>query len=633
MGDAMWFEVSSEIFAIRCSCVERLKFEVEYGLKRGTTENSYLIKGQSRDTTVLIDIPSQPFSTSFLLALQKVVAAKRIGRIFLTHVQPESISVLESLIRLINPDGSNPVEIYASAAAVRLLQASLDEDGMESDLHGKYELKTIQVTESMKISDQMEFEFVRTATPRWPDMLTIYIPQRKLLFSSKLFSAHVAPQLAEVKETAFDVGGWQTYGNDWWYFFETMLAPSLSQVRKALDMLSISAVSSVFALPAIQDWLSQLLSLVSPSKEREEERSVQRLLVGICPLHGPIIKNALNELVENYGQWIQEQTAIKGNVAVFYASAYGNTAALAQAISHGINKTGLGVNTFNLEICEPSDVEEAINEADGFVIGSPTLGGHMPTQVQTALGTIVRTSRAKELPCGVFGSFGWSGEAVDELQQRLRDGGFQFGFDPIKIKMKPTAKDLQVCEESGTDLAQAVEKKLKKRDKQVISVTRSRTASGAAQAVGRIVGSLCVISGKDGDVESGMLASWVSQASFNPPGLTVAVKRDRAVENVLLVGNRFNVNILAEGKEKEVVKHMLKPFKPGENRFEGIIAEVCEETDCVVIHNAVSYLECTVKERMEAGDHWIVYATVEGGSVLDKDDLSAVHHRKVGTNY
>ena len=131
-----------------------------------------------------------------------------------------------------------------------------------------------------------------------------------------------------------------------------------------------------------------------------------------------------------------------------------------------------------------------------------------------------------------------------------------------------------MCEESGTDLAQAVEKKLKKRDKQVISVTRSRTASGAAQAVGRIVGSLCVISGKDGDVESGMLASWVSQASFNPPGLTVAVKRDRAVENVLLVGNRFNVNILAEGKEKEIVKHMLKPFKPGENRFEGIIAEV-----------------------------------------------------------
>lgn len=64
----------------------------------------------------------------------------------------------------------------------------------------------------------------------------------------------------------------------------------------------------------------------------------------------------------------------------------------------------------------------------------------MPTQVQSALGTIVRNTRAKELPCGVFGSFGWSGEAVDEMQQRLQDAGFKFGFDPIKIKMKPTGK-------------------------------------------------------------------------------------------------------------------------------------------------------------------------------------------------
>ena len=41
-------------------------------------------------------------------------------------------------------------------------------------------------------------------------------------------------------------------------------------------------------------------------------------------------------------------------------------------------------------------------------------------QVQTALGAIVRESSVRELPCGVFGSFGWSGEAVDELENRLK---------------------------------------------------------------------------------------------------------------------------------------------------------------------------------------------------------------------
>lgn len=53
----------------------------------------------------------------------------------------------------------------------------------------------------------------------------------------------------------------------------------------------------------------------------------------------------------------------------------------------------------------------------------------------------------------------------------------------------------------------------------------------------------------------------------------------------------------------------------------------------MIVHNAVSYLICTVKEKMEAGDHWIVYATVDSGDVLDKDNNSAVHHRKVGTTY
>jgi hypothetical protein len=39
----------------------------------------------------------------------------------------------------------------------------------------------------------------------------------------------------------------------------------------------------------------------------------------------------------------------------------------------------------------------------------------------------------------VFGSFGWSGEAVDEMEAKLKDGGYGFAFKPIKVKFKPTA--------------------------------------------------------------------------------------------------------------------------------------------------------------------------------------------------
>ena len=111
------------------------------------------------------------------------------------------------------------------------------------------------------------------------------------------------------------------------------------------------------------------------------------------------------------------------------------------------------------------------------------------------------------------------------------------------------------------------------------------------------------------------------------------MKKDRAVEALLPIGNRFVMNVLAEGKDKEVIKQLLKPFAPGQDRFEGMNVEPSAATGAAVIQDAAAYLECTVAQRMEAGDHWLLYATVEEGKVLDEGAQSAVHFRKVGTNY
>ena len=123
------------------------------------------------------------------------------------------------------------------------------------------------------------------------------------------------------------------------------------------------------------------------------------------------------------------------------------------------------------------------------------------------------------------------------------------------------------------------------------------------------------------------------QASFDPPGLTVAVKRDRAVESMLPVGSGFVLNVLAEGKDRAVMKQMLKPFKPAEDRFAGMEVRESEATGAVVIPEAAAFLECSVASRMEAGDHWIIYATVDGGKVLDDSAQSVVHYRRIGTTY
>lgn len=78
---------------------------------------------------------------------------------------------------------------------------------------------------------------------------------------------------------------------------------------------------------------------------------------------------------------------------------------------------------------------------------------------------------------------------------------------------------------------------------------------------------------------------------------------------------------------------MVKPYKPAEDRFEGLETERSEDNGCVYLKDAAAYVSCTVKDRLEAGDHWIVYATVDDGKVLSETAPSAVHHRKIGTSY
>jgi flavin reductase (DIM6/NTAB) family NADH-FMN oxidoreductase RutF len=129
-----------------------------------------------------------------------------------------------------------------------------------------------------------------------------------------------------------------------------------------------------------------------------------------------------------------------------------------------------------------------------------------------------------------------------------------------------------------------------------------------------------------------MVASWVMQASFDPPGFTVAVARDRAIESLLQVGDRFVLNILEEGHYQTLVKHFLKRFRPGEDRFAGVETRPSGHGS-PILADALAYLECEVSGRLECNDHWIVYSQVNDGRVSKPDNLTAVHHRKVGNYY
>jgi flavin reductase (DIM6/NTAB) family NADH-FMN oxidoreductase RutF/flavodoxin len=359
---------------------------------------------------------------------------------------------------------------------------------------------------------------------------------------------------------------------------------------------------------------------VQAALEKISDLQVRMYAVG----HGPLVRTGLIELTKAYGEWSRAHNDREISVALLYASAYGNTATLAQAIALGLTKGGVAVKSINCEFATPDEIRINLAQSEGFIIGSPTIGGHAPTPIHTALGIVISSGDNSKL-AGVFGSYGWSGEAFDLIEGKLRDSGYRFGFDTLKVKFKPDDVTLKFCEELGTDFAQALKKAKKVRVPQ-------QAATPVEQAVGRIVGSVCVISAKQGEVSTGMLGAWVSQATFNPPGISIAIAKDRAIESLMYPGGKFALNILPEGHHQDYMKHFRKSFAPGEDRFANFSTALADN-GCTVLTDASAYLECSVNQRLECGDHWVVYATVDEGKLLKPDAITAINHRKTGTHY
>jgi len=569
--DTQVLPIASETTVYRSRTWERLKFEIEYGLKRGTTANSYLIQGEK---TALFDPPGESFTDIFLQALQQRISPSEIDYLILGHVNPNRAETLKALLKL-NPDLTLVCSNPAAISLQKLLEKTVPN------------YIVIKGEETLDLGNGHQLEFLLTPTPRWSDQLCTYDPKTGILFTDKLFGAHVCG------EQIFDEG-WQVYQEDRRYYFDCLIAPHANQVAGILEKL--------------------------------QGKSANIYGTG----HGPIVRYGLQELTNAYQEWIHQQQQQATKIALLYASAYGNTATVANAIARGVTKAGVAVESVNCEFTDPESIKTVLKTTDGFIIGSPTLGGHAPTQIQTALGVILSHADKGQL-AGVFGSYGWSGEAIDILEQKIKNAGFRFGFDPIRVKFKPTDHILKYCEEAGTDFAQKLKRKQKRQT--LRQGVNDSQAARTEQALGRVVGALCVVTAKQGELLSGMLASWVSQATFSPPGITVAVAKDRAIESLMHVGSPFVLNILPEGAVgKQLQKQFMKNYSPGEDRFTSIETEEAEN-GCPILKQALAYIELRVENRMECGDHWLVYGVAKAGKVLEVEKVTAVHHRNSGTHY
>ena len=581
------------LICLRGLSPKRLRFEVEYGLERGTSANSFLFLPSSDAAALLVHPPGASFAEPYLEQLAELVPGDSEIQVVVSHVNPNRIALLHELARR-----WQKLRLIASNPGAKLLQDLWSQrKPTEQEAPALPELPPLTVVrgeDSLERTDGYRINLLSAPTPRWPGALMAFEETTGLLMSGKFFSAHLCSQeWAEANRSSTE--------EDRRYFYDCLMAPMARQVEAVLN--------------------------------RIDELSIRC----IAPGHGPAIAESWRSLLVDYRRWGESQERSSLSVALLFASAYGNTAAIADALAQGVSRTGVRVESVNCEFTPAEKLLETIRSCDALLIGSPTLGGHAPTPIVSALGTVLAEGDRSK-PVGVFGSFGWSGEAIDLLESKLRDGGFSFAFEPVRVKFSPDAATIKTLEETGTGLGRSLitaQRKAQRRSSTSGGLSESRS-NPAVLALGRVVGSLCVLTTRKGAGESqlsgAMVASWVSQASFSPPGLTVAVAKDRAVEALLHVGDSFALNVLASGRESGPMKQFLQPFAPGADRFAGLELEQSPGGQ-PILPEALAWLDCSVKQRMECGDHWLIYAQVGSGALLDAEATTAVHQRRSGANY
>lgn len=150
------------------------------------------------------------------------------------------------------------------------------------------------------------------------------------------------------------------------------------------------------------------------------------------------------------------------------------------------------------------------------------------------------------------------------------------------------------------------------------------------KVLGRIPSGIFIVAVGTGDHATGMLASWIQQAGFNPPSITLAVQRSRYVCDWLTEGRPFVVNLLGEA-QKEYLAHFGRGFKPNEPAFEGLQITYCPRGVPILV-DALGHLECERQQHVDSGDHRIFLAKVVRGGLVDDGD-PMVHIRKTGAHY
>ncbi|HNX92444.1 MAG TPA: FAD-dependent oxidoreductase [Syntrophomonas sp.] len=392
-------EIKENIYSVGVQNPDLRVFDIVMTTEYGTSYNAYLVKGAEK--TCLIETVKDRYFDEYIANLQQVVKLEDIDYLIMNHTEPDHSGSVKQLA-----DKIPGLTVMGSATALKFLKEITNSKlnsrelnhGDELDLGGK----TLQ--------------FISAPFLHWPDSMYTFIKEDKILFSCDSFGCHYSdPRMFnDVIEKDFT--------DAYKYYFDMIMGPFKPYILEALEKI----------------------------KDLDIEI--------ICPGHGPILRQNLDYYYDLYRQWATPPAADddeRPKIVMAYVTAYGYTETISKSVVEGLEMIAeFNVKKFNLVDDPVSAVLEALSGAEGLLIGSPTINGDtLPPiwELLTHLSPIVHS----DLVAAAFGAYGWSGEAVPNIEARLNSLRMKV-LPGLRINFKPSEANLEEAFAFGMDFGKAI---------------------------------------------------------------------------------------------------------------------------------------------------------------------------------
>lgn len=327
-------------------------------LAKGTTYNSYLLK---TGKPTVIDTVDMEFGREYAECLAGLIDLMDIHYIVINHTEPDHSGGLAALAA------------QALNATIVCTEIAVPELQEMYKLHSRNFL-VVKDGDTLDIGGKTLL-FKETPYLHTAETMITYCIEDQILFPCDIFSTHVAVENLFSDEAGFDIT------EDYKGYYAAIIHPHRRYVRTLLE--------------AVRDLDIRM----------------------IAPSHGFLIRQDIPKFIDLYASMSRETTQGKKAVIV-YTTIKNSTKKMARIIQDCLQENNIGTEVWDADKSSTADILNSIASADAVFIGSSTKYADMIGNLEAVLKGLKHMNLEGKLAAS-FGSYGWSGEAIEVIQDYL----------------------------------------------------------------------------------------------------------------------------------------------------------------------------------------------------------------------